>query len=131
MDERVRRPSTPELFVEVATHAADLVQSEFRLARSEVREMVDKLIRIVASFVVSAVLMAVALFLLLQALVDWLVVLKFRADFAELAVGLGAALIGGAVFSAAWRAGKAVTLAPERTIRQVVKDANVVKGQLS
>jgi hypothetical protein len=124
------RASTPKLFVEAANHAADLVQSEFRLARNEMRDMFEKLARLVAGFVASAALMAVSLLLLLRALVDWLVVLKFRADIANLVVGLGAALVGIAVFSAVWRASKAITLAPQRTIRQVAKDANVVKEQM-
>jgi hypothetical protein len=101
MDESLHRASTPKLFVEAANHAADLVQSEFRLARNEMREMVEKLAHVIAGFVAAAALMAVSLFLLVRAIVDWLVVLKFRADIAELVVGLGAASIGIVVFSAA------------------------------
>lgn len=127
MDNSVHRISTPQLFVEVAGHAADLVQSELRLARNEAREIAENATRLIAGFAIAGAFMAAAVFFLLEALVDWLVVMHVRSDHADLAVGLSAALIAIALFYMSWRASRSSAFSAGRTFRQLRKDVGAVR----
>lgn len=129
MDNSASRASTPQLLIDIASHAATLVQAELRLARSEVHEMAAKTARLIAAFVFAGALLTAAMFLLLRALVDWLIALRVRPEIADLAVGLAVSVVGGIVFYWAWRASKTMDFAPDRTLRQMKQDVRAVREQ--
>jgi uncharacterized membrane protein YqjE len=134
MDDAVRdrstpRASTPQLFLDIANNASALAQSELRLARAEVREMAAKTARLIAAFVLAGALMTAAIFLLLRALVDWLIAMRVRAEVADLSVGAAMTFLAALVFYWAWRATSTMDFIPDRTLRQMKRDVEAIKEQ--
>ncbi len=125
-----RRPPTLGLISDVFAQITGLFQTEIRLLRAELNEKISLVVRGVVLLAVAAVLMLAALFLLLQALVGWLVMLGLAPPLAALAVGGGVLIIALiAVFIAA-RSLSAKRLAPRRSLDQLSREARTIKDHL-
>jgi uncharacterized membrane protein YqjE len=93
-----RRPGVVTLFTAALAQSADLVQTEFRLARAEVSEKLAALRVGLALMAVGAIFLIVALGMLLQALVSVLIASGMSPPAAILLVAGGAAVIGLVLF---------------------------------
>lgn len=119
----------PELLSALTGNMADLARKEGDLIRAEVAEKLHQGARAAQGLGLGAAMLIGAFLLLLQAAV---LALSRLMDplWASLLVGVVVGLIG---YSLIRRAGRMMTpqqLAPERTARQVKKDAQLVKEQV-
>lgn len=120
----------PELISALTTDLATLVRKEGELARTEVKENIHAAVTAGARIGVGAALLVGAFLVLLQALV-LLVAFAVGTFWASLIVGLA---VGGGGYVLIKRAVddlKPAALAPDRAARQLKKDANMVKEQVS
>jgi protein-S-isoprenylcysteine O-methyltransferase Ste14 len=127
MSEIAPRLSTPHLFIDAVAQLAALFRTEIRLVRTELSEKAAKAVNAVAFIGGAVVLLLVALIILLQGAVAWLVAEGLAPHWAALAVGVPVALIGIGLLVAALNALKVKNLRPDRTLDQVNKDVAVVK----
>lgn len=125
------RPSTTSLFADALAQLTTLFQAEIRLVRTELGEKIADAGRGVGILVVSAVLLVVALFLLLQGVVDLLVYFGLPPFVSCFIVGGVIAVIGVVAVMMALKNLSPSHLTPNRTIHQLEKDATVIKGQVS
>jgi protein-S-isoprenylcysteine O-methyltransferase Ste14 len=127
MTDRAQHPSTPQLFIEAMAQLAALFRTEIRLVRTELSEKAAKAVSAVGMVAGACVLLLVALIILLEGAVAWLVAEGLPAYWAAVAVGLPVGLIGIALLLGAMRALKAATFVPDRALEQVSKDVAVAK----
>ncbi len=120
----------PDLISALTTDVADLVRKEAELARTEVRENIHAATRAGARIGIGAALLIGAFLVLLQALV-LLVAFIVGAFWASLIVGLAVGGAGAYLIKRATDSLKPASLAPDRAARQLKKDANMVKEQVS
>jgi uncharacterized membrane protein YqjE len=111
--------------------AANLVQLEFRLARTELVERVKVMGAGAALALAGAVFAAAGLVLLLQALVIALVAAGMPAVYATLIVAVGCIVVAAILVAIGRKQLSADQLAPERTLDQLARDKNMVKEKLS
>ena len=122
--------STWGLFSQLAGQASGLIDTEFRLVRAEVSEKISITMRALSFLGAAAVLGLCGLIVLLQACVSALVALGLPPQWAGLVVAV--AVLG----LAAWLAVKALNdlkmsrLAPMRSLGQMGKNFNALKGTL-
>jgi hypothetical protein len=119
--------SIPELVSSLTGDLATLVRTESELVRTEVKENIQQAGKAAALIGVGAALLLGAFLVLLQALV-LLLAHVMDATLASIIVGL---VVGGAgallIKTAAARMSPA-SLAPDRSVRQLQKNAELVKG---
>jgi protein-S-isoprenylcysteine O-methyltransferase Ste14 len=127
MTDRAQHPSTPHLFIEAMAQLAALFRTEIRLVRTELSEKAAKAVSAVGMVAGACVLLLVALIILLEGAVAWLVAEGLPAYWAAVAVGLPVGLIGIALLLGAMRALKAANFVPDRALEQVSKDVAVAK----
>jgi hypothetical protein len=127
----VDQQSVQTLFAGALRDSSDLAQKEFELFRTEMSESIRRMFLGLALMVSAAVFAIAALMLLTEALVKWLATVVNSEALAALIVGgvmalvaLGLGLYGRSAFSS-------VSLAPERTIRSVQRDAQVLSERVS
>ena len=121
--------SIPEILTAVAGDLADLVRKEGELIRAEVYEKVQEASRAGVRMSVGAALLLGAFLVLLQALV--LALSKVMDPlWASLLVGVVVGLIGFSLVKSGAGQVSAVRMSPQRSTRQVRKDAQLVKGQM-
>lgn len=116
---------------EALRESADLARKEFSLFRTEVTSNVRSLVMGLAMLIGAAVFAVAALIWLTQALVEWLGAVLNSEALAALIVGgvlaviaIGLGLWGRSAMSSA-------TLTPERTIRSVRRDGEVLSERVS
>ncbi len=124
------RPSTPGLFADALGQMTTLFETEIRLLRSELGEKVTQAVTAVATMVVSALLLFVALILLLEGVVQLLIAFGLQPWAANFVVGGVIAVVGVAAVLIARRGLSAKALAPSRSVTQLGKDVRVVKEQV-
>ena len=107
-----------------------LVRSETRLARTEISDKIAMVGVGIGMAVGGAVLLMAALVLLLQAAVGALVESGWSLTAATLTVGFIVFAIGAVLAWLGIERMKAKNLAPERTIEQVKRDAEVARQQV-
>lgn len=122
--------SLPQLVRDLTQSVSDLLRSEIALARAETSEKVSQAGTAVTSIAAGAVVALVALIVVVQALVVAL------AEIME--PWLASALVGVALAALAWfmmRKGqndlRASSLVPDRTIKNVRRDAELVADHVS
>ena len=122
-----RRPGVVTLFTAAIAQSADLVQTEFRLARAEVSEKLAALRVGLALMAVGAIFLIVALGMLLQALVSVLIASGMSPPAAILLVAGGAAVIGLVLFLMGQKRLSPEELVPDRTLTSLSRDGRMMK----
>jgi hypothetical protein len=122
-----RRPGVVTLFTAAIAQSADLVQTEFRLARAEVSEKLAALRIGLALMAVGAIFLIVALGMLLQALVRVLIAAGLSPPAAILLVAGGAAVIGLVLFLTGQKRLSPEELVPDRTLNSLSRDGRMMK----
>lgn len=124
---RSTRPGVVTLLTAAISQSADLVQTEFRLARAEVSEKLIALRAGVVMMVVGAIFLIVALGMVLQALVSVLIAAGLSPAAAILLVAGGAAIIGLVLFLMGQKRLSPDELVPDRTLTSLARDSRMVK----
>ena len=118
------------LVTQIVSDLSYLIQTEIRLARSEVREKVQGVANAGILLGASAVLLLAGLFILLLAIVRWLEVAGLPSEWGFLIVAI--VVLGGGAILAKMAANrlKGSALVPDRTIEQVRADLSVAKERV-
>ena len=122
-----RRPGVMTLFTAAIAQSADLVQTEFRLARAEVSEKLAALRIGLALMAVGAIFLIAALGMLLQALVSVLIAAGMSPPAAILLVAGGAGVIGLVLFLMGQKRLNPDELVPDRTLTSLSRDGRMMK----
>ena len=122
-----RRPGVVTLVTAAIAQSADLVQTEFRLARAEVSEKLAALRVGLALMAVGAIFLIVALGMLLQALVSVLIASGMSPPAAILLVAGAAAAIGLVLFLMGQKRLNPEELVPDRTLTSLSRDGRMMK----
>ncbi|MCR5875094.1 phage holin family protein [Phenylobacterium sp. J426] len=118
----------PELVSQLTTDLATLVRKESELVRTEMTEKLHTAGKAAGEIVAGGVFVLAALGVLLAALVAALSEYMHPA-FAALIVGVAVAAVGVVLIRAGLKMLKPENLKPDRTARQLQKDAQLVKGK--
>ena len=122
-----RERGLTDLIGQLGGDLAGLVRKESELIRAEVSEKLTAAGKAVADIAAGGLLLIAALLVLLQALV--LALSKVMDPiWAALLVGLGVAAVGYLLVRAGMKAISLSALKPDRTARQLKKDAELMKG---
>ena len=121
------RPGVVTLFTAAIAQSADLVQTEFRLARAEVSEKLAALRIGLGLMAVGAIFLIAALGMLLQALVSVLIASGMSPPAAILVVAGGAAVIGLVLFLMGQKRLSPDELVPDRTLTSLSRDGRMMK----
>lgn len=121
--------SIPELISTLTGDLANLVRKESELVRTEVSEKLQQTAKAGQTLSLGAALLLGAFLVLLQALV--LALGKFMDPlWASLIVGVTVGLVGYSLVRGALKAVTPAQLSPDRSARQLQKDAQFVKEQV-
>lgn len=123
--------SLHNLFGEALRETSDLAQKEFTLFRTEMTQSVRTVFLGLAMVVVAAVFAIAAVMLLTESLVEWLATVVDSEALAALIVGGAMALIAVALGLYGRSAMSKFTLTPERTVRSVKRDTQVLSERVS
>jgi uncharacterized membrane protein YqjE len=118
------------VLTDVVSELAYLVQTEIRLAKTEMSEKISTVASGATLLGVAAVMLLAGLFVLLLGGVRWLAIAGVPEQWGFLIVGGAVFVIGGAL---AWKGAnsfKGSAFVPNRTIAQVRSDISVVKEQV-
>jgi hypothetical protein len=126
-----RRPGVVTLLTAALSQSADLLQTEFRLARAELAEKMTALRAGLILIVIGAILLIAALSLILQALVSLLIDAGMSPPAAILLVAGGAAILGVVLFAIGRKRLIPAELSPDRTINSLSRDGRMVKETLT
>src|SRR5689334_7808375 len=119
--------TVPELISQLTSDLATLVRKESELVRTELGEKVQSAARGVGEIAAGGLLLAAALLVLLQALV--LALSKIMDPvWASLLVGVIVAAVGYLAIRTGMKMLKPDALKPDRSARQLQKDAQLMKG---
>jgi hypothetical protein len=122
-----RERGLTDLIAQLGGDLAGLVRKESELIRAEVSDKLTAAGKAVADIAAGGLLLIAALLVLLQALV--LALSKVMDPiWAALLVGLGVAAVGYLLVRAGMKAISLSALKPDRTARQLKKDAELMKG---
>ena len=121
--------SVPEILENIASNLTQLIQAEFRLAKSELKEGAEKVAGPGATLGAGAVLAFYGLGFLLLAAV-YALSLVMAGWLATLIVGGVLAFAAGILISAASTKLKRVNLTPDKTIRTLEEDVQWAKQQI-
>jgi membrane protein implicated in regulation of membrane protease activity len=116
---------------DAVAQATNLVQLEFRLARTEIAERAKTWSGGAALCLAGAVFGAVALFMALQAAVIALVAEGLTLLEATLLMTAACLIIAAILFAAGRKRLSFEELTPDRTINQLTRDKNMVKEKMS
>jgi len=119
--------TVPELISQLTSDLATLVRKESELVRTELSEKMRSAARGVGEIAAGGLLMVAALLVLLQALVLALSKLMDPV-WASLLVGVSVALLGFLTVRLGLKMLQPDALKPDRSTRQLQKDAQLMKG---
>ncbi len=126
-----RNDSLHDLFGEALRETSDLAQKEFALFRTEMSQSVRSVFLGLAMVVAAAVFAVAAVMLLTESLVEWLAGVLNSEALAALIVGgvmaviaIGLGLYGRSAISR-------FSLTPERTVRSIKRDTEVLSERVS
>lgn len=122
--------SVPQLIGDLSGDLTGLLRKESELIRAEVSEKVSQLAKASGEMAAGAICLMAALLILLQAVVIALAKVV-GAGWASLIVGVAVAVLGVVLVRAGAKAAAPSQLTPERSIRQVEKDAHLAKEQVT
>ncbi|HZB38346.1 MAG TPA: phage holin family protein [Beijerinckiaceae bacterium] len=111
--------------------STDLARKEFALFKTEMSQNVRNLAIGLGMFVGAAVFAIISISLLTQSLVEWLAVRLNSEALASLIVAVVMGAIAGGLVMYGRSKMSASTLAPDRTIRNVQRDATVLSERAS
>jgi F0F1-type ATP synthase membrane subunit c/vacuolar-type H+-ATPase subunit K len=111
---------------EALRESTDLAQKEFTLFRTEISQNIRTLFIGLAMVVVAAIFAIAAVMLLTESLVEWLATVLNSEALAALIVGGVMAVIAIGLGLYGRRAMTASSLAPQRTMRSLKRDAEVL-----
>ncbi|MFO1080305.1 MAG: phage holin family protein [Reyranellaceae bacterium] len=131
MQSTLRRPGVVNLATMAFAQSADLVQSEFRLARAELAEKMAGFRSALVMILMGAIFLIAALGLVLQALVSLLIAAGLSPAAAVLVVAGAAAAIGIGLFVTGQNRLDPDRLTPDRTLTSLTRDTRMVKEQLT
>jgi positive regulator of sigma E activity len=121
------RVGVADLLGQLGTDLASLVRKEAELARAEISEKLNAAGKAVVDIAAGGLLLIAALLVLLQALV--LALSKFMdPTWAALLVGVVVAGVGYLLVRGGMKAISLKGLKPDRSVRQLQKDADLMKG---
>ena len=121
--------SIPQLIGDFTSDFSTLLRKESQLVRAEFSEKVHQLVRGGGEAAAGAICLLAALLVLLQALV--LLLAKYMDPaLAAAIVGAVVAVIGVVLLKAGAKAMSADNLTPDKSLRQVGKDAQLAKEQV-
>ena len=123
--------STVQLITDAMNEFATLFQTEIHLVRVELSEKVSRLAGGGTMIAAGAIAAIVALILLLQDAVKWLVVAGVPEEWGLLLVGVLVGIIGAALLMKGINDAKTTNLLPERTMHQVRADVAIVKEHVT
>jgi uncharacterized membrane protein YqjE len=121
--------SVPEILENIASNLTQLIQAEFRLAKSELKEGAEKVAMPGATLGAGALLAFYGLGFLLLAAV-YALSLIMAAWLATLIVGGVLLVVAGILIGAGGTKLKRVSLAPDKTIRTLEEDVQWAKQQI-
>jgi hypothetical protein len=123
--------SVPELLADGLTQFSKLISNEVQLAKAEMSAKVTQAI-MAAAFLAIAGLMAIpVLVLLLIAFAAWLIEMGWSDPVAYLAAAVFGLVASGILAWIGMNRLKASNLTPDRTLEQLRRDAQAVKGAAS
>lgn len=121
--------SIPQLLSDFTSDFTNLLRKESELVRAEFSEKLGQLARGGGEMAAGAICLLAALLVLLQALVIALSKLMDPA-WASLLVGVVVAIVGVVLLRAGAKTAQVSNLKPDRTVRQLEKDAQLAKEQV-
>jgi hypothetical protein len=127
----LRRPGVVPLFTAALGQSADLLQTEFRLARAELSEKLSALRYGLVMMAIGAILLIVSLGMLLQALVGALIAAGVSPPVAILLVAGVTAVVGLVLFLMGQKRLEPTSLTPDRTLDSLSADSRMIKETLS
>lgn len=110
-----------------AAEVSYLVQTELRLARTEIGDKIGKVATGGANVGAGAVLALAGLIILLLAIVRWLEIAGLPSEWGLLLVGGGVVLLGVMLLLRGTRSMKGSNLVPQRTLDQLKADLAAIK----
>jgi len=124
-------PTIKNLLGEALRDSGELAQKEFSLFRAEMTQNVKMMFMGIAMMVIAAVFAIAALTLFTAALVDWLATVLDSRALANLIVGGVMAVISLGLILYGRHAMSAASLVPDRTVRSVKRDAEVLSERVA
>lgn len=121
--------SLKDLLADLTESIATLFRKEIQLARAETSEKISQVGVAIGSIAGGAILALAALIVLLQALVIGITEAGVPAGWASLIVGVIVAIIAYVLIHKGTNDLKAGSLAPNRTVDSLKRDAQVAKEQ--
>ena len=121
--------SIPQLLGDFTSDLTNLLRKESELVRAEFSEKLGQLVRGSSELAGGAICLLAALLVLLQALVIALSRVM-DAAWASLLVGVAVAIVGVVLLRIGAKAVNPANLKPDRTIRQLERDARLAKEQV-
>lgn len=131
LNQSLRRPGVVTLTTAALSQTADLLQTEFRLARVELAEKMGALRAGLIMILLGTVFLIAALGMVLQALVGILINAGVSPPLAILLVAGGAAVIGVVLFLMGQSRLQPAELSPDRTLNSLSRDSRMVKETLT
>lgn len=123
------RKGPMELVGDAFDHVTELIRKELDLFRAELQENTNKAFAAVGMIVAGVVLMLVALNVLAGAFVGWLTEAGIGPGWSALIVFGVLAVIALILIMSGRSSLKAASLAPSRTMKNVRRDANVLREE--
>jgi predicted phage tail protein len=130
LNQTLRRPGVITLTTAAVSQTADLIQAEFRLARTELAEKMGAIRAGLVMIVLGAIFLIVALGMVLQALVAALIAADISAPVAILLVAGASAVVGIVLFLMGQKR-LPEELTPERTLNSLSRGSRMVKETLT
>lgn len=131
LNQSLRRLGVVTLTTAALSQTADLLQTEFRLARAELAEKMGALRAGLIMILLGTIFLIAALGMVLQALVGILINAGVSPPLAILLVAGGAAVIGIVLFLMGQSRLQPAELSPDRTLNSLSRDSRMVKETLT
>jgi hypothetical protein len=122
--------STPALMGDLVNHVTELVRKEITLFRAEMNDKATQVFVALGSIVAALVFVLTALNVLAAALVAALTNAGIPAAWSAVIVGGALAIVAAVLANRGIANLKAQNLAPERTARATMRDAEMVKEKM-
>jgi hypothetical protein len=122
--------SAPALMGDLVTHVTELVRKEMQLLRAELNEKTTQVFVALGSIVAGVVIAITALNVLAAALVAALTNAGIPAAWSAVIVGVVLAVVAFLVARGGISALQASSLAPDRTARAAMRDAEMLKEKV-
>jgi uncharacterized membrane protein YqjE len=121
--------SIPEVLQDIVDNLREIIRSEFRLAKAELKEEASRASKPVATFGMGLVFGFYGIGFLLLSLVYWLTTLM-AVWLAALLIGAGLAIVAIALMSSSGKKLKRVNPTPEKTIRSLKENVQWAKDPI-